>query len=308
LWQRLCFACWPLAGPAFAFTDTVHIKTARYFRTWGAAVKGIEAASGDENVVSVSGPTSIGPWRCQWWRTFSEGYRIDIEERMRWMGRCGGAACIMYRLPEQADLRHLAFVLDRHNVTFAEWLLMSSMDEGGRQSASDLTRVAAFASEQFGVFISEGECREGLNACIGHGWLRVLDPQTIDEIRSLLRNDPRFEPVPSDVFINHGTIDFSPSGAAMYRMIAADWLGPAWEDEIDVCKEWFWEEHRYCETAEGLRDVVQEHVDRGRIVQARRVVPIGPWCVYWWERFPGGYRMELEIDDPYSGVDKLPQG
>jgi hypothetical protein len=42
---------------------------------------------------------------------------------------------------------------------------------------------------------------------------------------------------------------------------------------------------------------VQEHVAKGDVVRARRVVPIGPWCVYWWERFPAGYRLELELGE-----------
>ena len=33
-------------------------------------------------------------------------------------------------------------------------------------------------------------------------------------------------------------------------------------------------------------------------VRAHRLAPIGPWCGSWWERFPSGYRLELEIGNP----------
>jgi hypothetical protein len=43
---------------------------------------------------------------------------------------------------------------------------------------------------------------------------------------------------------------------------------------------------------------VQEHIAKGDVVRARRVVPIGPWRVYRWERFPTGYRLGLELGEP----------
>jgi hypothetical protein len=55
------------------------------------------------------------------------------------------------------------------------------------------------------------------------------------------------------------------------------------------------EEHRYGETEQDILSALKECDDRGEEVVSCRVVPIGPWCVYWWKRFPGGYRLELEI-------------
>jgi hypothetical protein len=49
---------------------------------------------------------------------------------------------------------------------------------------------------------------------------------------------------------------------------------------------------------EGFPRIVQEHMARGEVVRACRVVPIGPWCVAWWETFSAGYRLELELGDP----------
>jgi hypothetical protein len=146
--------------------------------------------------------------------------------------------------------------------------------------------------------ISEEEYRSGLEACLRYGWLRVVDQHAVGEVWSLLRNDPALLPVPGEAVSSLGVIDFSPDGAALYRMIAAEWLGPDWEDNLSVWKAYYWEEHRYCETEEGLRGIVQEHSDSGNVVRSSKVVPIGPWCVWWWERFPVGFRMELEVEDP----------
>jgi hypothetical protein len=288
--------------PPFAYTDVVHIKTARYFRTSVAADAAIARAWEEDDVVAVTGPTAIGPWRVQWWRRFPEGYRIDVEERTQWQGRAsgGGEDCYLDRSPQKSDWRRLRYVLDRHNVTLAEWLFLASMDLiTWHKSAASLLRWAAESRDaHFGVTVSEKERRIALYACLRYGWLRSVDRNAVDEVRALLRNDPALLPVPSKVESNEGEIDFSPDGAALYRTVAAEWLGPTWEDGLRVGKAHYWEVHRYCETEEGLQGIVQKHEDRGEIVRASRVVPIGPWCVYWWERYPAGYRMELQIGDP----------
>ena len=49
----------------------------------------------------------------------------------------------------------------------------------------------------------------------------------------------------------------TPAGAALYRMIAAEYLGPGWEDDLSVWREYYREGHRYCETEEGLQGVLQ---------------------------------------------------
>src|SRR5207248_2028286 len=124
LWLRLCGRCSRDArGTPFAYTDVVHDKTARYFRTRAAAVAELERVRNEGGVVSARGPSPTGPWRAQWWRRFPEGYRIDIEERRQWQGRAsgGGEDCYLGRSPEKADPQRLRHVLDRHNVTFAEW-------------------------------------------------------------------------------------------------------------------------------------------------------------------------------------------
>jgi hypothetical protein len=205
----------------------------------------------------------------------------------------------MYFHRQKSDPKRLQHVLDCHNVTLAEWLLLAAMEHGWRESPPDLPRrVAEFSEERFGLRASEEECRAGLETCLRSGWLRVVDQHAADEIHSLLRKDPVSLPVPGEVQCRRGAVDFTPCGAILYRMIAAEWLGPDWEDNLLVEKEYYREEHRYCEAEEGFRGVVQELADEGRVVQASRVVSIGPWCVYWWERFSAGYRMALQIGEP----------
>src|SRR5262249_17010376 len=157
--------------------------------------------------------------------------------------------------------------------------------------------VADFANRQFGLVASEDECRAGLDACLRYGWLR-LGQHAGNEVDLLLRAEPATMPVATEWRGWDDHVDFTPCGPTLYRMIAAEWLGPDWEDNLDVSKETYREEHRYCETQQGLQDIEQEYAARGELVRASKLVPLGPWCVWWWERFPSGYRLELKIGEP----------
>jgi hypothetical protein len=145
------------------------------------------------------------------------------------------------------------------------------------------------------VTISEKDCRAGLEACLLRGWLRVVDQSAENEVQVLLREEPAMQPVPCEADISLGMIDFTPGGAALYKKIAAEWLGTDWEDNLRVWKEFSREEHRYCEAKEGLQGIVEQYIAQGENVLENNIVAIGPWCVYWWERFPSGFRLELKI-------------
>ena len=139
------------------------------------------------------------------------------------------------------------------------------------------------------------ECTEALGACLCKGWLRFMDAAALDEVTSLLRTEPALLPVPEMAEVQAKQFDFSPAGAALYRAISAEWLGPDWEDRLQVSNVYYWIEHCYSEAEAGFDD---EFACTSRdAVRTGQVMPIGPWCVYWWKRFPAGFRMELECGD-----------
>ncbi len=92
-----------------------------------------------------------------------------------------------------------------------------------------------------------------------------------------------------------GEVDFTPAGAALYRAVSAAWRGDDWEDALRVSNGTSREEHRYCVAESGFRDIVTGYEAEGQVVRSARVVPIGPWCVSWWEQYPSGFRLELEV-------------
>jgi hypothetical protein len=218
-------------------------------------------------------------------------------------------------------------VLDRHNVTPVEWAVLARVESGPCRFGKHVNQCLCTSSgEEFGIAISPGEVHPALDACLRYGWLRVLDQAVIEEVRAHLRDDPavlavprtaqlhpdgihyKFDPLkptqrtplPPPENARWGEVDFTPAGAALYRMISADWLGPDWEDFLHVANSYHREEHRYCETEYGLRNVVPECLAKGEVVHSVRLEPIGPWCVYWWDCFPSGYRLKFEVGNPVA--------
>jgi hypothetical protein len=304
LWQVLCNRQKSNQKPSKPYfphyTDAVHIKSSRYFRTRSVAIAAIEESKGDEGA-TVSGPFPIGPWRVQWWRRFPEGYRINIEERMHWQGRCGGISesSFLSRSPRTHDPNPLLVILDRHHLSFAEWLFLSAMEwDYYRSYSQDLPRrMVEKANEEFDLTISEEECQRGMENCLRFELLRIVNQGAVDEVDTLLQNDPTCLAVPKLVKSTPGQIDFTPAGACLYRMIANEWLGPNWEDKLYVSNQFYSEVHYYSEAEEGFEHIFQFEIKKEDI-RTMRIVPLGPWCVSWWKRFPSGYRLELEIGQP----------
>jgi hypothetical protein len=130
--------------------------------------------------------------------------------------------------------------------------------------------------------------------CVQAGWVRAVDQQARAEVAALLRAEPVTAAV-GEEFWDDREIDFTPAGAALYRQLAGAWLGPGWEDDLHAYAEQHREEHHYTTATspdeEYIRHLAEKHPQKKMVV---RVVPIGPWCIYWWDRHPAGSRIEIE--------------
>src|SRR5947209_3185404 len=107
------------------------------------------------------------------------GYRIDVEQRWHWHGHGagGGESCYLERSPQKTERQRLRHLLDCHNVTLAEWLLLAAMEGSwsGNLPVNLCRHAANFSEHLVGVAVSPEECRTALEACLRNGWLRALD-------------------------------------------------------------------------------------------------------------------------------------
>ena len=176
-----------------------------------------------------------------------------------------GARSVASSSPEKEDWQRLRHVLDRHNVTFPEWILLAKMEIGPQrfERTKPPLWLAKMTERRYGEALSADGYHTALDACLRYGWLRVIDQQVVGEVHELLRNDPatlalpktaryhpdecrlgsdpsrpgKLVPLPASPEQRYGEIDFSPAGAALYRMISAEWLGPDWEVDLHHLEE-----------------------------------------------------------------------
>jgi hypothetical protein len=278
---------------SFPYSDVVHVKLAKYFPSKAAALMGIERIKESEcGVVAISQPHLIGPWRAQWWQRFNEGYRVDVELRMQWAGRSFDSYLSNISFDPTTrpiDVEHAENVLKRHGLPLVAWLVMANVS--GEHDECSVAHLAAEDAKQLGQDLSERTCRAAVTACREMGWLRDGSEQVNAEIENLLRADDTIMPVLHVPKLY--AIDFTVAGAELYRKLSAEILGPDWEDTIDVEEVFFLEVHHYCATEAAIAAANAEYAERGDVPISSRTVPIGPWCVHWWERFSSGYRLEL---------------
>ncbi len=286
----------------FAYTDVVHSKTSRYFRDKQQALCHIAEITASDSSTSVTGPFAIGPWRVQWWRRYDSGFRIDIEKKGKWTGVCsGGVFWHTLGHPDQTSLNpeRLLRILENHNVRLSEWLVLTTVDDVEIRGAEAVVKSSARMSRRrFGVVVSEDECRNGLNACFQHGWLRLVDEMVAAELQSFLRNAPEAKPL----YENDGilsmplnAVDYSAEGAVLYQVIATEYFGHDWDSQIGLSRECYRKENRYCQTEEGIAEALADYNARSERVETYKIVPLGSWCVHWWQVFFSGFMLEVEI-------------
>jgi len=283
----------------FSYTDVVHSQTAHYFTSHAGAADYLEKYV-DPETTTIHGPVAIGPWRADWWLTFREGVRVDLDVRSQWeLARHDDSdnslpPCIGNGPRGRADLQD---ALDRRHMTRAQWHLLNLVRTDPVQEI--VSRASRTSRRKLGVELSDEECLNALEGCLRNGWIRQLDRAAIAEIQASLRLEPAETPLPLDFAARLGGLDYTPVGAGLYWSIVTEVNGPDWLATFSLTHEYYREEHRYCESRGGCTSgVFGGLATAGKAVRSEQCPRIGPWCAHWSEKFPSGYRLELQLGDP----------
>lgn len=313
LWETIRNTCYGAADRTpFAYSDVVREKSLYYFRSMQHAERILPQLRRwyDNPVVTCSDPLPIGPWRVEWWRRFASGYVVEVTERRQWTGRAsgGGENCSLDLELLGADRSQLRAAALRQQVSSIQWQLLNFVGQGwSHESAEDFCRsLVAIKGRRQPSWYSVDDIRAALDHAVNANLLRVVDQPVLAELAARDELDPATAVLPGYATPNIGQVTFTTSGAALYRRILEDSLGVAWEDALYVSRGTEWEAHHYCAAEAPFFGTIAEHQSRGEIVRGLRLVPIGPWCVKWWERFPDGYRLELDLSqaDPHFESDQ----
>jgi hypothetical protein len=146
-------------------------------------------------------------------------------------------------------------------------------------------------SSSFGR-LSEAEVRETLRICISQGLVRIISEKDLLDIRARLAAEGRLGPVYGMPTV--GAVDFTIRGAECYQALCKDFADDGYEPSETYHVRDDSKEAIYCPTFRDAQTTTDYYNNLPDVQSVSQPVPLGPWCVYWWECFPSGYRVDVE--------------
>jgi hypothetical protein len=142
--------------------------------------------------------------------------------------------------------------------------------------------------------INEGECEEALTSCLNRKLLQVIDGAALDHLHRFVEQERLIGPVYG--FPQEGDVDFTPTGAHTYRNLRTELYGADWGAHQEYPRIDSDGQEVFFRTAEGGMKFLQAQPQRLWLTNPPALLPVGPWCVYWWEQYPSGYRINLPAE------------
>jgi hypothetical protein len=151
--------------------------------------------------------------------------------------------------------------------------------------------------------MGEAEAVDALQTCLTQGLLRLMGRADLEEIQSILAAGGFFGPVYGSPGV--GEVDFTVEGAALYQELGKELCGNCPDEDEHFHVQDGARAHIYHPTFDAARNTVEDYQsymdfppwkDFPKVVSVSVPVQLGPWCVYWWRRFPSGFRVDVDFD------------
>ena len=283
----------------FAYGGVLHQKVSHYFPKRETAMAFRNESAVSEYITSASGPFSIGPWRVQWWRRFSEGFRVEVEERFTCRGAGAPENFWTWDNPPNFGPHRIQLEqsLEDHGMGLDEWLVLCILDEHGYIKEPRLVPhwASEIALQRTGRSLDRQAWETGIEACLKLGWIRILDRVAGEEIQHLLDGDVALVLLKKRRTVEEGELDLTLAGSQLYQSVARDVLGIDWDTGLHVEHNEYRAERWYTQTEQGVWDKVEELVNGEGIIMSCNITKIGAWCIRWWNQFPSGFLLDVEI-------------
>jgi len=130
-------------------------------------------------------------------------------------------------------------------------------------------------------------CEVALNNLINQGLLQVVNRHVVTILHKTMSESEYGVPVYG--FPRTGDVDFTEKGAAMFRGLSDHLYGQHWFSEAFVEED---AHHNVLYTRLRSRAdiIVREAKLQG---QSASLTSVGPWCIYWWNVLPSGWKINL---------------
>ena len=201
-----------------------------------------------------------------------------------------------------SDLAERRAVLQSHRVTAAQSAVLQSVGLG--HSSPDLIpRQSCGPDYSFADPATEDECRTALRQCLAHGWLQIIDADTLAEIRDGLRRSGVLGPIYGLPGI--GDVDITYSGLDLRRRMSTD-LRSLTKRPVDAV------DFAYTDAVE-IRTVLigrgqeaidawlRESRDPSTLAEVSPSQPIAAWRAEWWRIYESGVCLRVTERMQYEG-------
>jgi hypothetical protein len=200
------------------------------------------------------------------------------------------------------DLEKVKEGLGHAGLSLPQWFLLTACVYGPKPQDSMLADALAEAEAILPGALGAADITGALRLCLDQGWIQVVDRAALGQLTSHLDAQGMIGPIYGLPQV--GDIDFTGWGAQQARVLYPKLFGQALgvDQAFPVLLDDF-REQLYCSTQEVVDQVLQDCHAEAEIVSISSPISLGAWCVYWWETFPSGFRVDLEHSQPQLSAD-----
>jgi hypothetical protein len=190
------------------------------------------------------------------------------------------------------DPKRAISILSSEGISLSEWHVLCLVGMWPIPAARAAMTAASHSSEDWLGSVSVAACKKALDECLAKRWLRVVAATWIRELRGLVKG--RFVG-PIYGYPSSGDIDFTPRGARIYKRLSALLLGSAWRASHVYQAEIGAKSRFFFRTRKATVKAVRQWRLHRCVLTTSPIISIGPWCVYWWDRYSRGYYVDVRF-------------
>jgi hypothetical protein len=279
----------------------------------------------DFQCVSLSESVSIGPWRRAWWDYYPTGFRVrvtaekassalDMTIPPTLIGEATEDSPEASCLPGETIRTILnplnqRVTIQQHGLAVPQWQVLRTFSSGPLPLESALAQVIDWCHDDPLGIPTDAEAQLGLQSCLDSKWICVLDEEALHAINQLLTIQPAIGPLEELAYASSPAIGLTSPGAALLQRVQHALYGPAldfmaWSMPCFPVSHWQasrYHVHRLSSIMELYYTSPQSaatYADETRAApfggSVSAPVPTGSWCTHWWQRYPEGFRVDVE--------------
>lgn len=276
-----------------SYLDAVEFKTRWTFVSHATMTRHRVRLRKEPHFASMTRPTVADDVRLAWWCPPMRGWSFEVTEKFHWQGRMGLESITDAFLNWDAefanvDRAQLRRQCSHHDLEPSDLCVLLRI----AQWPFDVKHVARssliLAKSGIGLRMTMDRIVGAIRRCLHNGLIVRLNAEETQRI------DLAAKASSTPLFTQESRLDFldlTDAGARFLVEQGSKILKSAWLDGWVVSRD-----HLYTRNFLDIASVFERYSHYPeKMLKIGPIEEIGPWCVYWWNRFPKGYRLELEV-------------